>query len=148
MRAYRFSLSIDMMTFIEGSSSTIRDGTRPFTKGSLSIFIVNSHDRIYWREPFHNKRWNLTVYEMLLIDFIWAESWWQLIKGISSTIRDGTWPFTKGSFSILFDNRHDGIYWRELFHDKRWNSTFYERFLIDFFVNSHDRIYWRGALPR
>jgi hypothetical protein len=59
---------------------------------------------------FHDKRRNLTVYESFLIDFICRNSWWHLLNGSSSTIREGTWPFTKFSSSIWFARCHDGIY--------------------------------------
>jgi hypothetical protein len=55
----------------------------------------------------------LTIYERLPIDFICRESWWDLLNGSSSTIREGSWPFTKGSPSILIARNHDDIYWME-----------------------------------
>jgi hypothetical protein len=41
-------------------------------------------------ELFQNKRRNLTVYEIFQVDFIDTESWWLLLNGSSSTIREGT----------------------------------------------------------
>jgi hypothetical protein len=63
-------------------------------------------------ELFHVKRTNLSVYERVPVDFIFTESWWHLLNGRSSTIRDWTWPFTKSSLPILFTLSHYIIYWR------------------------------------
>jgi hypothetical protein len=62
---------------------------------------------------FHEKRRNLTVLERLLIDFSDTIIWWHLLKGTSSTIREGIWRFTKGSRSILLAQSRDGIYLNE-----------------------------------
>jgi hypothetical protein len=116
---------------LNGNLFTIREGTWLFTKDSLSILFARNSDGIYWMKLFHHKRRNLTAYANLLIDFICTKSWWHLLDGNFSTIREGTWPFTKDSLSILFARSPDGIYWREVFHDKGRNLTIYETLLTN-----------------
>jgi hypothetical protein len=60
---------------------------------------------------FHDKRRNLSVYELLPIDFICAEFWWHLLKGSSYTIREGYLQFINRYQKILFAPNHGGIYW-------------------------------------
>jgi hypothetical protein len=60
---------------------------------------MKASDRFYWHEImmkfiegklFHDKRRNLTVYEQLSVDFNITLLCGRLLKGISSTIREGT----------------------------------------------------------
>jgi hypothetical protein len=83
------------MEFIEWRSSTIREVIWWFTKCSLWNLLARSREWIYWMVLFHDKRRNLIVSERLPAHFIGAESWWYLLNGCSSTIREGTWRFTK-----------------------------------------------------
>jgi hypothetical protein len=71
-----------------------------------------SPDGIYWREIFHDTGRNLTIYQSLLADFVCMKFRLHLLKLCSSSIREGTWRFTKDSLSILFSPSPDGIYWR------------------------------------
>jgi hypothetical protein len=84
---------------------------------------------IEW-EIIHDKRRNLTIYERLTVDFIGRGSWWHLWIGSSSTIREGTWLFTKRFHSILLAG-NGGIYSSELFYDKEgiWSFTKGHRYL-------------------
>jgi hypothetical protein len=114
------------------SSSTIREGIGCLRKASVGfywhgIMIVS----IEW-ELSHDKIRNLMVYERLRVDFIGTESWWYLLKGRTSTIKEGTCPFTKST---------DEFYWKEvvmtfikgvIFQNKTRNLTIYEKLLVDF----------------
>jgi hypothetical protein len=82
------------------------------------------------------------------MDFIYAESWWNLLKVGSSTLRDRIWSFTKNSLSILVEWRSDGFYWRVIFQDKRRNMNIYENRTAILFSRCHDDIYWNKALRR
>jgi hypothetical protein len=66
---------------LKRSSSTIRELTWPCKKDCQSILLTRSRDEIYWRELFHDKRRNYTLYETLSSDYIVMESWWYLLKG-------------------------------------------------------------------
>jgi hypothetical protein len=81
---------------------------------------------------FHDKRTNLTVYEKLSVDFIFAVSRWHLLNESSSRLREWTWLFTKSCRSILLARRCDDIYWKELFHVKRTNITDYKKLPVHF----------------
>jgi hypothetical protein len=85
---------------------------------------------IEW-ERFLDKRTNLFIYETLPIDLIGNESWCHLLKNFSR-LRKGTWPFLKCSLSLLLTRSRNGIYWMEIFHEKKRNLTVYERFPLDF----------------
>jgi hypothetical protein len=137
-----------MITFIEWSSSTISKGTRLFMKSSQSILLGQSSDGIYWMKLFHDKKAKLTVYERIMVNFIGTELWWNLLNWGSSTKREGTWSFSKSSLLILLERCSDDIYWRGFFHDKRANSTFYQRVSVNFIGRGSDNIYWIIALPR
>jgi hypothetical protein len=97
-------------------------------------------------EFFHDKRMKMTVYEMLLVNFIGTESWWYLLKGSFSMVRERIWSFMKITWSILLTrNRVAFIEW-ELFHDKRTNLIAYEKIRIDFIDFQFDCFYWRELL--
>jgi hypothetical protein len=74
----------------KGSSSTMREWTRPFRKCSSSFYWHEVVIGFIECELFHNKRRNLIVYEKHMVDFIGTDLWWHLLKGSSSTIREGT----------------------------------------------------------
>jgi hypothetical protein len=103
--------------------------------------LAGSRDDIYLKGRSSTGRKNLTVYEMLTIDFIYENSSWDLLKWRFSKIREATLPFR---------NVHDRFYLggilmafieRELFHDKRSKLTVYERFRLVLFAESFDGIY-------
>jgi hypothetical protein len=54
----------------------------------------------------------------------------------------------KRSWSILYAQSRDDIYWREIFNDKRRNLKVYEIFQLILFARTRDDISWRGAIPR
>jgi hypothetical protein len=100
------------MTFKEGSSSTIKEGTWTFMK---ALCWFNWHRVVMTfidEKLFQDKRKNLTVYEMLIVDCIGTESWWHLLNASSFMIREGTRRYMKGSQSILLTWSCDDIYRR------------------------------------
>jgi hypothetical protein len=94
------------------SSSTIRKGVWPFTKALIRFYWHEVLISFTEMESFHDKRRNLTVDEKLHVHFIGRKSWWNLLNESFSTIREGIWPFTKNSHTILLARSRDGIYWR------------------------------------
>jgi hypothetical protein len=104
-----------MMKLIEWETSTIREWTWACTKSSSQFYWQGVVREFIEEELFYDKRRNLTVYERLPVDFIGTESWWNLLNGSTTTIRERTCLFTKSSLSILFAQSHDGIYWMEAF---------------------------------
>jgi hypothetical protein len=66
---------------LKGSSSTIREPTRPFTRSTLWILLEEGCDAFIEEELFHHKRMNLTVSERHPLDFNDRESCWFLLKG-------------------------------------------------------------------
>jgi hypothetical protein len=70
------------------------------------------------------------------------------LNGSSSTIREGTWPFMKDSWSILLAVSPHANYWRKFFHDKRRNLTIYEKHPVVVIGTESWWNYWRGARPR
>jgi hypothetical protein len=97
---------------------------------------------------FYDERKNLTDYEKLPYDFISNESWWLLLKRSSSTIREGTWPLSKSSLSILLAWSPDSIDWRVFFNDKRMTSTIYDRLPLDLIGRVSWWHYLKGVLPQ
>jgi hypothetical protein len=93
--------------------------------------------RFIEREIFDDKRRNLTALERLQVHFFDTIIWCNLLKGSSSTIREGTWRFTKGSRSILFARSRDVIYWIRTLQLERRNLTVYD---------GTDRFYWQEAV--
>jgi hypothetical protein len=144
----RFYCHEVVMTFIEGDSSTIRGPTWPFTKDSWLILLSRSRDDIYWKELFRDKRSNLTFYGMLSIDFIATDSWWYLLKGCSSAIKEATWSFTKGCRLILLTQCRDGIYWRGDYTIREGIWQFTKGYWSILFARRRDGIYWIGAFSR
>jgi hypothetical protein len=97
---------------------------------------------------FHAKIMNLTVYEILTIDFICRKSLPNYLKPSSSTIKEENKQFMKSIQSILLVRIRDDIYWMELLHDKRGNLIVYDTLPLILLAWSPDDIYWWGALPR
>jgi hypothetical protein len=81
------------MTLIEGNSSAIREEIWPFMKGYLSILWLGVARTFIEMELFHDKRINLTFYVNLSVHFNATKSWWNLLNGSSSTIREGNLRF-------------------------------------------------------
>jgi hypothetical protein len=121
-----------LMIFIEKSSFRIRKWTWPFMKRFISNLFAWSSDDIYWMGVFHDKRTNFIVYKKQTFTWICIEFWWHLLNGSSSTIREGTWPFTSCFPLIWFARIVMGFIEWELFHDKRRNLTFYEMLSVVF----------------
>jgi hypothetical protein len=60
---------------------------------------------------FHDKRRNLAVYDRIPLDLTSTKSWWHLLKGNSSKIREWTWWFAQIYWSILLPHSFHVIYW-------------------------------------
>jgi hypothetical protein len=82
-------------------------------------------------EHFHDKRTNLPVSKRTE-RFYWHAVLMTFIEENTSTIIERTWPFTKDSRYILLARSPDDILRIELFHDKRTNLTFFNRFIFLF----------------
>jgi hypothetical protein len=128
--------------------STLSERIWQYIKSKVSLEFTSVLMAFIEWKLFRNKRMNLTVYENLPVDFICTESWRHLLKGWSSTIRDGPWPFTIGSLSILFARIPAMIDWRELFTIREGTWWFMKSSPSILFAQGRDDIYWMGALPR
>jgi hypothetical protein len=128
----RFELPWSLIHLLEGKSSTIKEGTWPFTKGTFRFKSLESRWNLLKGELFHSKKRNLIVYVSLWIDFIGMESWWHLLNENLSTIREGTWHFMKAPFRLYCQGILMAFIENKLFHDKRTNSAVYDMFPLDF----------------
>jgi hypothetical protein len=84
------------------------------------------------RELFHDKRRNLTVYEMRSFYFIGTKSWWHLLNRSSSTIKkkhDCVWKAPNQFYCHKVLMAFIEV---DLFHDNRRNLILYEKFLVNF----------------
>jgi hypothetical protein len=107
----RFYLHWIVMVFIEGER--FQDNRRKSTVQEKATFnfigrVVMTF--IEWK-LIHNKRMSFTFYEKLSLNFIGFNSWSILLKVKSSTIREGTWSFTKVSCWILLGRSGDNNFW-------------------------------------
>jgi hypothetical protein len=108
---------------LKGNFSMKKEGTWPFPK---------SAGRFYWHGVvkafiewvlFHDKGRNLTFYKIIRSILISNDSWWHLLKGSSSTIREKIYSLR---ITLCHFDRHGfviSIIKRELSHDKRKNFT-------------------------
>jgi hypothetical protein len=120
------------LDLLKGSSSTIRQASWPFTKGSSSILFAPSRDEINWMRALPRWEKEFDRLRNTSVNCICIESWWYLLNGSSSTIREATWPFTKGSRPFYLHRLvMTSIEWG-LFHDERSKLTVYERLIVDF----------------
>jgi hypothetical protein len=117
---------------LKGSSSMFREGTWSFTKGSDWSHWFYITKSFIEAKLFHDKRRNLTVYEKFPVDFICSESSWHQLKWSSSRIKEGSWPFTNSSESILLVQSRHQLIEGDLFHDKRMILIVYEVHQVDF----------------
>jgi hypothetical protein len=76
-------------------------------------------------ERDHDKRNKVSFWENKISIVMVKETESDLMKGSSSTVREGYWSFMKSSHSILLGRSRDGIYWRKLFQEKRKNFIDY-----------------------
>jgi hypothetical protein len=68
------------------------------------------------------------------------------LKGISSTIREWTWQFTKRSLWILLAQSCDDIYWRVISTIREGIWRFLKSFQSILFARSRDDISWMGDI--
>jgi hypothetical protein len=102
-----------MMTFIKGSCFTRREGTWSLRKVPGRFYMQGVRMTFIEEVLFHDQRRKLICFEKVRIDFSDMDLRCHLLNGSSSTIREGTWPFSKGSLPILLTPSDDGNYWRE-----------------------------------
>jgi hypothetical protein len=120
------------MAFIEGGSSMIREGNWPLKKVFGWFYLDRGLIEFIEWKFFHDKRKILIVYEMLHIDFIGNESWLNLLKGSSSTIREGTWHLRNAPVPFYLDRVLIEFIEEKFFHDRKRILIVYERLLVDF----------------
>jgi hypothetical protein len=123
-----------VMIFIEREFFQYREGTWPLTKSPHPFYFQEIVMTFIDGELFHDKRRNLTVCENIAVNFICRESWWNWLKGSSSTIWEWTWPFTIGSGRFYLQKMVKSFIEEELFHNQRKKLTGSESLSIFYIV--------------
>jgi hypothetical protein len=85
------------MTFIEGELFHDKRKNLFFYESSHSILLERIDDYIYWAGAFPRKESKLHRSQKVEIWFFGTKSWWHLLNGSSSKIRERSWPFPKAS---------------------------------------------------
>jgi hypothetical protein len=149
-RTWQFTKISPSFLFSRNRDDIYSRGALPQQENELDCLWKTS-GWFYWQrimlifieeELFHIMSKNLTVYEKLMSDFIVTKSWWHLLNGNSSTIREGTPQLTK-SADRFEDHRVLMKFIERGFQKKKTDMTLIETLMVDFISKDYHAIYWK-----